>query len=78
VHPTEKAKLLFEIAFLQRHHKANKSDRIQCEADDAVICGEGKQLCIREDNVLSSKVRSSRPCEGDLNHLEIVDDALAI
>jgi hypothetical protein len=34
--------LLFKISFLQRHHEPDKSDRIQCETDDAMVCGEGK------------------------------------
>ena len=37
MNPTEKAKLLLQISFLQRHHEAHKSNRIQSETDHTVI-----------------------------------------
>ena len=52
MNPTEKAKLLLQISFLQRHHKAHKSNRIQSETDHTVIGCERQQLRICEDHML--------------------------
>ena len=52
MNPTEQAKLLFQISFLQRHHETHESNRIQSETDHTMIGCERQQLRIGEDHML--------------------------
>ena len=52
MNPTEQAKLLLQISFLQRHHETHKSNRIQSETDHTMIGCERQQLRIGKDHML--------------------------
>lgn len=53
VHPAEETELRLEIALLQRHHEAHKSNDIEGEADHAMVGGEWEELGVREHNMLA-------------------------
>jgi hypothetical protein len=56
MNPTEQAKLLLQISFLQRHHETHESDRIQSETDYTMIGCKRQQLRIGEDHMLEGEV----------------------
>lgn len=52
VNPAEQSKLLAKILALEIGHKADETEHIQHEADEAVVLGEGNEIGIDEDDVL--------------------------
>ena len=61
MNPTEQAKLLLQISFLQRHHETHESDCIQSETDHTMISCERQQLRIGEDHMLEEGGGRSKP-----------------
>lgn len=56
MNPAEETELLLQVAFLQGHDKAHKSNNVQREADNTVICGKGQEVGVCKDNVLYKKL----------------------
>jgi hypothetical protein len=52
MYPAEKAKLLFQIAFLKRHDEADEADCVKREAENTMVCRKGEQLGVCEDDML--------------------------
>lgn len=52
MNPAEKAELLLQVAFLQRQHEAHEADRIQCEADDAMVRCEWVHIAVGDNDML--------------------------
>lgn len=52
MNPAEQSKLLAKILALKIGHKADETEHIQHEADEAVVLGEGNEIGIDEDDVL--------------------------
>ena len=80
MYPTKQTKLLFKVALFQRHYKPDKSNCVECEADNTVICSKREQLSVCEHYVLTiaSCEINILPQRNKSSYLEIVYNTLAI
>ena len=62
MHPAEKTELLLEVALLEGHDEAHEADRVEREADDAVICRERQQVCVCKHDMLYELGQRRMPC----------------
>jgi len=77
MYPAKQSKLLFQVAFLERHNKSHESDVIESKADDTMICCEWKKLRVGKNNMLHKMLAMENRVTGK-THFEVVDDTFAV
>ena len=78
MYPAEEAELLLELTLLQRHNEANEAERVEHEAEHAMIGREGQKIRISEDDMLRWGMSMQTFERRGGTYLEAVDNALAV
>ena len=78
MYPAEEAELLLELTLLQRHNEANEAERVEHEAEHAMIGREGQKIRVSEDDMLRWGMSMQTFERRGRTYLEVVDNALAV